>query len=343
VSVAKSSTETGTTATDNRLPARYRGRFAPSPTGPLHFGSLVAAVGSYLCARQAGGEWLLRIEDLDTPRVVPGSAELIIRTLDTFGFEWTGSILHQSSRRDAYEAATQQLLNAGLAYHCSCTRSELQAQAKTNKNADLLDTPGLLQTAGLLDTEELRYPGWCRNGPRDPTRRTAVRLLVTRGEVAVTDFVQGRFTVDVSAEVGDFVIRRRDQLHAYQLAVVVDDAHQGISAIVRGADLLHSTPRQMFLQRMLRLPTPMYAHLPVVTDMNGIKLSKSAGAAAIDIDRPAFELWRALEFLQQSPPAHLRRAGLATLWEWAIQHWQLQRLNGQRQAAIRARREDGLT
>jgi glutamyl-Q tRNA(Asp) synthetase len=341
VSVAKSSTETGTTATDNRLPIEgkwpYRGRFAPSPTGPLHFGSLVAAVGSYLCARQAGGEWFLRIEDLDTPRVVPGSADHIIRTLETFGFQWTGSILHQSSRRDAYEAATQQLLNAGLAYHCSCTRSELQAESRTNKTA------GLLDTRGLLDTEELRYPGWCRNGPRDPTRRTAVRLFVTPGEIAVTDFVQGRFTVDVSAEVGDFVIRRRDQLHAYQLAVVVDDAFQGISAVVRGADLLHSTPRQMFLQRMLSLPTPMYAHLPVVTDMNGIKLSKSAGAAAIDIDRPACELWRALEFLQQAPPAHLRRAGLATLWEWAIQHWQLQRLNGQRQAAIRARREDGLT
>lgn len=311
------------------LPIPYRGRFAPSPTGPLHFGSLVAAVGSYLCARQARGEWLVRIEDLDTPRVVPGSSDQIIRTLDALGFEWTGSILHQSSRRDAYEAATQQLLNAGLAYHCSCTRSELQAASITNK------------FAGLLDTDELRYPGWCRNGPRDPTRRTAVRLFVTPGEIAVTDLVQGRFTVDVSAEVGDFVIRRRDQLHAYQLAVVVDDAHQGISAIVRGADLLHSTPRQMFLQRMLRLPSPMYAHLPVVTDANGIKLSKSAGAAAIDIARPSSELWRALEFLQQAPPAHLRRAGLATLWEWAIQHWQLQRLNGQRHAAIRARREDG--
>jgi glutamyl-Q tRNA(Asp) synthetase len=335
VSVAKSSTETATTATADRLP--YRGRFAPSPTGPLHFGSLVAAVGSYLCARHAGGEWLLRIEDLDTPRVVPGSADQIVQTLDMFGFEWTGSILHQSSRRDAYEAATQQLLGSGQAYHCSCTRSELQAAAQTNKLSGLLDSPG------LLDTEELRYPGWCRNGARDPTRKTAVRLFVTPGEIAVTDFVQGRFTVDVSAEVGDFVIRRRDQLHAYQLAVVVDDAFQGISAVVRGADLLHSTPRQMFLQRLLRLPTPMYAHLPVVTDANGIKLSKSAGAAAIDIDRPASELWRALEFLQQAPPAHLRRAGLATLWEWAIQHWQLQRLNGQRQAAIRARREDGLT
>ena len=138
----------------------------------------------------------------------------------------------------------------------------------------------------LLDTDELRYPGWCRNGPRAPERKTAVRLFVPRGETAVSDLLQGRFTVDVSAEVGDFVIRRRDGLHAYQLAVVIDDAFQGISAVVRGADLLHSTPRQVILQRMLSLPSPMYAHLPVATDVNGIKLSKSAGAAAIDIARP---------------------------------------------------------
>ncbi len=308
----------------------YRGRFAPSPTGPLHFGSLVAAVGSYLDARHAGGEWLLRIEDLDTPREVPGSADQIIATLDAFGFQWSGAILRQSSRRDAYEAATQQLINIGRAFHCSCTRSELQA-VQTNSQA------------GMLDSDELRYPGWCRSGPREPSRKTAVRLFVTRGETAVLDCIQGRLLVDVSAEVGDFVIRRRDQLHAYQLAVVVDDAFQGVTAIVRGADLLHSTPRQTILQQMLALPTPMYAHLPVATDANGIKLSKSAGAAAIDIARPTEELWRALEFLQQMPPPELRRAGLATLWDWAIQHWQVKRLNGQRQAAIRARREDGLT
>jgi glutamyl-Q tRNA(Asp) synthetase len=310
------------------LPA-YIGRFAPSPTGPLHFGSLVAAVGSYLSARRAGGEWLLRIEDLDTPREVPGSADQIIATLDAFGFEWTGSILRQSSRRDAYDAATQQLLSAGLAFHCSCSRSELQA-VQTNAHTR------------ALESDELRYPGWCRQGIRAPNRKTAVRLLVTPGEISVSDLLQRRFTVDVSAEVGDFVIRRRDQLHAYQLAVVVDDAFQGVTAIVRGADLLHSTPRQMILQRLLNLPTPMYAHLPVVTDVNGIKLSKSAGAAAIEVARPTEELWRALNILQQAPPPELRRGGLATLWEWAIQHWQLQRLNGQRQAAIRARREDGL-
>ena len=303
-------------------PSPYRGRFAPSPTGPLHFGSLVAAVGSYLCARQAGGEWLLRIEDLDSPREVPGSADLIIQTLDALGFEWTGSILRQSSRREAYEAATQRLLNAGQLFHCSCTRSELHAAQSPDSR--------------LLDSDELRYPGWCRNGPRVPGRKTALRLYVPRGEAAVSDLLQGRFTVDVSAEVGDFVVRRRDGLHAYQLAVVIDDAFQGISAVVRGSDLLHSTPRQLLLQRMLSLPSPMYAHLPVATDMNGIKLSKSAGAAAIDIARPTYEVWRALAFLRQEPPHELRRAGLATLWEWAIKHWQLQRVYGLRQAAIRA-------
>jgi glutamyl-Q tRNA(Asp) synthetase len=291
---------------------------------------LVAAVGSYLSARRAGGEWLLRIEDLDSPREVPGSADQIIATLDAFGFEWTGSILRQSSRRDAYEAATQQLINAELAYYCSCTRSELQAEQTNSK-------------ARALDNDELRYPGWCRQGTRAPERKTAVRLLVTPGETTVCDSIQGNLTVDVSAEVGDFIIRRRDQLHAYQLAVVVDDALQGVTAIVRGADLLHSTPRQIILQHMLALPTPAYAHLPVATDVNGIKLSKSAGAAAIDISRPTEELWRALDFLQQTPPPDLCRAGLATIWDWALQHWQVKRLNGQRQAAIRARREDGQT
>lgn len=318
------SSEAALTHTNPQPPTavRYRGRFAPSPTGPLHFGSLVAAVGSYLSARQAGGEWLLRIEDLDTPREVPGSADLIIRTLDTLGFEWTGSILRQSSRRAAYEATAQHLLNTGQAFHCSCTRSELQAAQSSGQR--------------LLGADELRYPGWCRSGPRVPERETSLRLFVPRGETAIADLLQGRFTVDVSAEVGDFVIRRRDGLHAYQLAVVIDDAFQGISAVVRGADLLNSTPRQVILQNLLNLSTPAYAHLPVVTDVNGIKLSKSAGAAAINIARPTYEVWRALEFLRQEPPPELRRAGLATLWEWAIKHWQLQRVNGLRQAAIRA-------
>jgi glutamyl-Q tRNA(Asp) synthetase len=285
----------------------YRGRFAPSPTGALHFGSLVAAVGSYLCARKANGAWLVRIEDLDPPREVPGSAEQIIATLAAFGFEWTEPIMRQSQRQEAYRAAVEKLLAAGLAFPCSCSRAQLQAAQASSR-------PG---------NEELHYPGWCRNGVRDPAAVTAIRLRVAPGTVTFEDVVQGTQSIDVSAETGDFVVRRRDGWYAYQLAVAVDDATQGITHVVRGADLLPSTARQILVQRALSLPTPVYAHLPLVTDANGIKLSKSEGAAALDLQRPAHELWRALRFLQQSPPPDLRSSSLANVWEWAIEHWHL--------------------
>lgn len=259
------------------------------------------------------------MEDLDPPREVPGSADQIIATLDAFGFEWTESILRQSSRREAYDAAVDQLLAQGLAFPCSCTRAELQAAQP--------------RVAVSAASDELHYPGWCRNGPRVPNP-TAIRARVSAGQITFVDAIQGTVRVDVSAEVGDFVIRRRDQLHAYQLAVVVDDSYQRITDVVRGADLLHSTARQMILQRSLGLPAFMYAHLPVASDANGIKLSKSAGSAAIDVSHPARELWRALRFLRQAPPPDLCRAGLATIWEWALQHWHLQPLFGLRQAAI---------
>jgi glutamyl-Q tRNA(Asp) synthetase len=297
---------------------RYRGRFAPTPTGPLHFGSLVAAVGSYLCARQAGGDWLVRIEDLDPPREIPGSAEQIITALAAFGFQWNESILRQSERRDAYQEATEQLLGAGLAFPCSCSRAELQAA----------------QRAARADSEELHYPGWCRDGVRNPERQLAIRFRVAPGEISFDDLLQGHQACDVGHDVGDFVIRRRDGLHAYQLAVTVDDAAQGITDVVRGVDLLNSTARQIALQRALGLPTPMYAHLPVATDANGIKLSKSAGAAAIDTHRPSQDLWRALRFLRQSPPSELLRSRVETLWEWAIEHWRVQPLRHLRQASV---------
>lgn len=296
----------------------YRGRFAPSPTGPLHFGSLVAAVGSYLCARQAGGDWLVRIEDLDPPRETPGSAEQIIAQLAAFGFQWTESILRQSSRLDAYQTAVERLIASGLAFPCSCSRMELQAAR------DSIDT----------NNDELHYPGWCRDGVRRPERPLAVRLRVAPGEISFDDTLQRQQRFDVCRKFGDFVIRRRDQLHAYQLAVVVDDAAQGITHVVRGVDLLDSTPRQILLQRALGLPTPMYAHLPVATDANGIKLSKSASAAAIDTHRPTYYLWHALRFLQQSPPSKLHRSRVETLWEWAIEHWRLQPLRHLRRAQV---------
>ncbi|WP_324317369.1 tRNA glutamyl-Q(34) synthetase GluQRS [Povalibacter sp.] len=289
----------------------YRGRFAPSPTGLLHFGSLVAAVASRLDARHAGGEWLIRMEDLDRPREVPGSADAILRALEILGFTWTESIVRQSERSDLYQAALDRLLSNDLAYPCSCSRSEIQQVASP-------DHP---------EGEELRYPGWCRTQLRHRDRPYAIRLRVPDGEIAFDDRIQGRIAVDVAAEIGDFVIRRRDGLFAYQLAVVVDDASQGITHVVRGADLLRSTPRQILLQRCLGLPTPEYAHVPVATDSSGIKLSKSAGAAAVDLNRPGEELWRALQFLRQDPPPELRRDHPAMLWDWATGHWRLEPLS----------------
>lgn len=258
----------------------------------------------------------MRIEDLDPPRESPGSADQIIAALDAFGFQWNESILRQSTRIDAYQAAVADLLSRDLAFPCSCSRSELQAALPRSGSDD-----------------ELRYPGWCREGVRSPHRPLAIRFRVPDADLAIIDEFQGMQTCNLAADIGDFVIRRRDGLHAYQLAVVMDDAEQRITHVVRGADLLSSTPRQVALQRALALPTPMYAHLPVVTDANGIKLSKSTGAAAINTDKPTADLWRALRFLKQAPPYELRSAAVAELWEWAIEHWRAQPLPGRSYAA----------
>ena len=307
---------TETTATAER-PLAYRGRFAPSPTGPLHFGSLIAATASYLDARRAGGTWLLRIEDLDPPREVPGSAEQIVATLDALGFQWNESIVRQSERAALYQAALDRLLANDRAFPCSCSRTELQAAQPPGRVSD-----------------ELYYPGWCSNGVRSPDRPLAIRFRVRPGTLAFDDRLQGRQMTELASDSGDFVIRRRDGLFAYQLAVVVDDAAQNITHVVRGADLLGSTARQIALQGALGLPTPLYAHLPLAIDANGIKLSKSTGAAAIDARQAARELWRTLQFLKQGPPPDLRRGPAASLWEWAIEHWQAQPLAGLRQMEL---------
>jgi glutamyl-Q tRNA(Asp) synthetase len=301
-------------------PAAYRGRFAPSPTGPLHFGSLIAATGSYLAARHAGGDWIVRIEDIDRPREVAGSADQIVRALDAFGFEWTESIVRQSDREEAYAQAAARLLEQRAAFHCSCSRKEIAAATDTTRTE-----------------EEARYPGWCRSGPRREDAATAIRFRVDANTVAFHDELQGAIAIDVHAESGDFVIRRRDQLYAYQLAVVVDDAAQGITHVVRGADLLSSTPRQMLLQKALKLPTPVYAHLPLATDASGIKLSKSTGAAALDLTRTGAELWKALDFLRQEPPPDLRGESTSTLWQWAIKHWRPATLTGVRGMPMQGR------
>ena len=279
----------------------YRGRFAPSPTGPLHFGSLVAALGSCLEARALGGVWLVRMEDLDPPREMAGAADSILRTLARLGFEWDEPVLYQSTRAPFYAEAVGRLIDAGAAYRCSCTRSELRA-AKT----------------GAV------YPGTCRKGLTRHGRRTAIRVVTGTEPVALKDRLRGDVGQSLADEVGDFIVRRRDGLFAYQLAVVVDDAAQGVTDVVRGADLLDCTPRQIHLQRLLGLPTPSYAHLPIVTTPTGEKLGKQTGAAPVDGRAPGAALWDALAFLGHPPPPSLARAGPAEVWDWARAHWRLQ-------------------
>jgi glutamyl-Q tRNA(Asp) synthetase len=261
----------------------YRGRFAPSPTGPLHFGSLVAAVASYLDARTAGGEWLVRIEDVDTTRTVPGAADAILGALEAFGLRWDGEVMHQSRRGERYREALAQLRSQGLVYRCRCSRREI---------AD----------SGLAGIEGPIYPGTCRSLALDDATDGADRVIVPDHPMAFTDRRRGAVVQDLSREIGDFVLRRRDGLFAYQLAVVVDDADQRITDVVRGGDLLLSTPRQVFLQRALSLPTPRYLHVPVATDPEGHKLSKQAHAAPVDPARPHEALRRALSFLGQAVP-----------------------------------------
>jgi glutamyl-Q tRNA(Asp) synthetase len=281
---------------------RYRGRFAPSPTGPLHFGSLVAALASFLQAKAQGGEWLVRIEDIDPPREAPGASDDILRTLAAFGFEWDGEIVYQSRRAEAYRAALDRLQAGGALYGCACTRKEI---------AD----------SSVQGIEGPVYPGTCRAVPPDGRSIKALRVRTDDATVEFDDLWQGRISRRLETDYGDFVVKRADGLFAYQLAVAVDDAAQGITEVVRGADLLESTPRQIHLQHLLGLPTPCHAHLPVAVNANGEKLSKQTSAAPVDIKHPLPMLIHALEFLSQTPPAELMDADLESFWSWAIGNW----------------------
>ena len=277
----------------------YVGRFAPSPTGPLHLGSLVAALASFLDARAAGGDWLLRIEDLDPPREPPGAADAILRQLEALGLEWDGAVLRQSARIAAYGEILAELRGRALCYDCDCSRAEVRAMGSV-------------------------YDGRCR-GRRDPPRgSSAIRLRTAPGTFGLDDRIQGRFEQDLESEVGDFVIRRRDGLFAYQLAVVVDDAFQGVNQIVRGTDLLDSTPRQLYLQSLLGYPRPAYAHFPVLLNERGQKLSKQHFAAPVDASQPEALLRRALSHLEHQPPAEL--SGPAEVLDWAIANWDILRI-----------------
>jgi len=286
---------------DERGTGGYRGRFAPSPTGSLHFGSLVAALGSYLDARAYRGQWLVRMEDLDRTREVKGAADEILRTLDRFGFEWDGEVLYQSRRTEAYAEALERLLREDLAYACGCTRREINLAAAT----------------GIEGTV---YPGTCSRGLPPGRKGRAIRLRTLNQTLSLADRIQGSLRQDLARDIGDFVIRRADGYHAYQLAVVVDDAWQGINQIVRGADLLASTPRQLHLQNLLELPHPDYAHLPLAVDDQGRKLSKQSRDAPVETARPLRALLQALAHLGQALPPETP-ADLREFWTWAIAHW----------------------
>jgi len=282
--------------------APIRGRFAPSPTGPLHFGSLVAAVGSFLHARSRGGQWLVRMEDLDRPREVPGACDDILRTLEAHGLQWDGPVRRQSDGQDRYEAALARLTQEGLVYPCACTRREIADSA-------------------LQGIEGAIYPGTCRHGLPAGRSPRSWRVRVPAMQTTFIDEVHGELTQDVAADVGDFVLKRADGLFAYQLAVVVDDADQGVTEVVRGADLLDSTARQIVLQQMLDLPRPTYLHLPVAVNPAGEKLSKQTLAPHIAPETASLNLLAALSFLGQEPIADLGFAPVSTILAWATEHW----------------------
>jgi glutamyl-Q tRNA(Asp) synthetase len=285
----------------------YRGRFAPSPSGPLHFGSLVAALASYVHARSRGGTWLVRIEDLDRPRVVAGAADDILRTLEICGMEWDGSVVYQSRRREAYHHALHELRRGGALYACACSRREIVDSA-------------------LAGIEGYVYPGTCRNGVPMGRRARAWRVRTRAGRYGFIDAVQSPVEQDIECEIGDFVVYRVDGVFAYQLAVVVDDAEQGITDVVRGADLIESTPRQIYLQTLLRLPSVRYAHVPVAVNSRGEKFSKQTRAPPIAGTNAAQALHAALRFLGQSPPPELAIAPVADAIRWALANWQLDRV-----------------
>jgi glutamyl-Q tRNA(Asp) synthetase len=271
------------------------GRFAPSPSGDLHLGSLYTAAASFLDARAHGGRWLVRMEDVDRAREVPGAAAGILRTLDAFGFEWDGAVLKQSDRSEHYAAAIESLRLRGVTFECSCSRQEL--------------------------ADEERYPGYCRDGVRNPGAATATRLRVEPQTVRFVDRLQGAQDQDVASVVGDAILKRRDGFFAYLLAVVIDDAAQGVTHVVRGADLLDDTPRQIYLQRSLLLPTSQYLHVPVLVEPDGSKLAKSARALPADQTAPPTQLLKVLRLLQLEPPSALEGAPVDELWAWAHAHW----------------------
>jgi len=283
----------------------YIGRFAPSPTGPLHFGSLVAALASWLQARSQNGRWLLRIEDLDPPREQAGASDEIIQTLEHYGLYWDGPILFQSQQSEVYEAALARLHSLNRLFNCDCSRKTLKNSAPVG-----LDGPV--------------YPGHCRQAQR--SLPAALRVTVDDIAIGWPEPLYGEQQCNLARDYGDFVLKRADGLYAYQLAVVIDDAEQGITEVVRGSDLLASTPRQIWLQHLLTLPQPHYIHLPLILTADGNKLSKQTGAQALSTDGISATLAMALACLGHNPPSELTAAPTHELLNWGIQNWNLARI-----------------
>lgn len=289
----------------------YVGRFAPSPTGPLHLGSLATAVASYLHARQAGGEWLVRIENIDPEREPPDAGAEILRTLDAYGLHWDRDVVYQNTRLAEYRSAAQALLARAVAFRCSCSRKDVEASTGGGR----------------------RYPGTCRERGAHPGA-TAIRARVEAGKLSFIDGLQGNVEADLHATEGDYVVYRRDDLPAYHLAVVVDDHWQGVDTIVRGTDLLSSTLVHVHLRRLLGLPEPRYFHIPVLSDPRGVKLSKQTGATPVGPLYSAAIAVRVLELMGLEVPDMIRGAPSSELWAWAGFHWRIEELIGLRSIHI---------
>ena len=281
----------------------YIGRFAPSPTGPLHFGSLVTALGSWLDARANDGSWLLRIEDLDPPREQPGASDSILRTLEALELTWDGEVIYQSQRLPHFEQALISLIEKGLIYSCICSRKSIAMTASA---------PG--RKPGI-------YPGTCLRRKPEEDLPHSLRIKTAGVETHHMEQIYGELKENLETECGDFIVKRRDGLHAYQLAVVVDDFLQAVTHVVRGADLLDNTGRQIYLQSVLGYTPPLYMHLPVALNDAGTKLSKQTGAQPLDSKTLSKSLFSALEFLSQDPPAELSKAPSREILVWAIVNW----------------------
>jgi glutamyl-Q tRNA(Asp) synthetase len=279
------------------------GRFAPTPSGALHFGSLIAALASYCAVKSKSGRWLLRIEDVDTPRVVAGASEQILRDLEAFGFNWDGEVVYQSDRFDYYRQALDQLLRQGDCFACECSRRTLRDQGVSSGPLGQI------------------YPGNCRH-KKLATSGHSVRMSTENvAAIGFHDQVYGDFSLNLETEVGDYVLRRSDNIYAYHLAVVVDDELQGIDQVVRGADLLENTCLHLYLQQRLGYTTPEYLHLPLVQNADGIKLSKQTGANPLEHHNASRLLQAALRHLDQQPPTDLEHESPATILQWSVEHW----------------------